>query len=320
MVVLSRRDVEAILDMEGCMAAMVEALKGFSAGAWWQPHRQQTRIPGQPLRMGLMPAYRGAGRRLVSLKEMVVAPGNPARGLDSHQGAVLLHDGEDGRLVAVVDATSITAIRTAAASAVATRALAREDVQRIAVLGTGAQARSHVAAMRCVFPAAEIAIWGRSSERAEALADEVGGRACATVSSATAGAGVICTVTAAAEPILDASSVAPGCHINAAGASSPGAREIAADLVAASCRFVDSRVQATVECGEFLLAMRDGALAADAPCAELGEVLLGKHPGRGDPQEITLFKSLGLGVEDLAAAQLVLELATQRGLGTHVPW
>jgi len=148
------------------MAAMVAALQGFSAGAWWQPQRQQMRISGAPLRMGLMPAYRGAGRRVLSLKAVVVAPDNPARGLDSHQGAVLLHDGEDGQLVSVVDATSITAIRTAAVSAVATRALARRDVGRISVLGTGAQARSHVAAMRAVFPAAEIALWGRSFARA----------------------------------------------------------------------------------------------------------------------------------------------------------
>jgi len=302
------------------MAAMVAALQGFSAGAWWQPQRQQMRISGAPLRMGLMPAYRGAGRRVLSLKAVVVAPDNPARGLDSHQGAVLLHDGEDGQLVAVVDATSITAIRTAAVSAVATRALARRDVGRIAVLGTGAQARSHVAAMRAVFPAAEIALWGRSFARAEALADEVGGEACATVARAVADAGVICTVTAAAEPILDAAMVGPGCHINAAGASSAGAREIAADLVSASARFVDSRVQAAVECGEFLLAVRDGAMAADAPCTELGEVLLGAHPGRANAKEITLFKSLGLGVEDLAAAELVVDLAAKRGLGAHVQW
>ena len=179
MLLLTRRDVEAVLDIPACAAAMVDALSGLARGALQQPPRSQFIPHGAPARMGLMPAYRSQGRPVFGLKSVLVNAGNAARGLDTHQGVVLLHDGEDGRVLAVIDATAITEIRTAAVSAVATRTLARPDSAIVAILGTGTQARAHVHAMRHVFPRAEIRIWGRDRPRAEALAE--GLRACSTI-------------------------------------------------------------------------------------------------------------------------------------------
>jgi ornithine cyclodeaminase len=320
MLILSRRDVETVLDVRACMAAMESALAGLSRGTWRQPPRTQVRIDGSGILMGLMPAFRDRGERLLALKDILLVPDNPARGLQSHQGVVLLHDGVSGCLLAIVDATAVTAIRTAAVSAIATRVLARPDTTKVAILGTGVQACRHVEAMRALVPAAEIVVWGRTPDRAAALCEQMDVRACASVEEAAAGADVICTVTASPVPLLDLATVAPDCHVNAVGASSPVTREIAADLVAKAALFVDSRTQADVECGEYLLAMRDGAIGPGHIRAELGDVLIGRAPGRANNDGITLFKSLGLAVEDLAAAEAAVIAATQRGIGTRVEW
>ena len=320
MLILSRRDVETVLDVRACMAAMELALAGLSRGTWRQPPRTQVRIDGSGVLMGLMPALRDGGERLLALKDILLVPDNPARGLQSHQGVVLLHDGVSGCLLAIVDATAVTAIRTAAVSAIATRVLARPDTTKVAILGTGVQACRHVEAMRAIVPAAEIVVWGRTPDRAAALCEQMDVRACASVEEAAAGADVICTVTASPVPLLDLATVAPDCHVNAVGASSPVTREIAADLVAKAALFVDSRTQADVECGEYLLAMRDGAIGPGHIRAELGDVLIGRAPGRANNDGITLFKSLGLAVEDLAAAEAAVIAATQRGIGTRVEW
>jgi ornithine cyclodeaminase/alanine dehydrogenase-like protein (mu-crystallin family) len=280
MLILSRHDVEAVLDVRTCMAAMEAALGGLSRGIWRQPPRAQVRIDGTGILTGLMLAFRDEGERVLALKDILLVPDNRARGLQTHQGAVLLHDGESGCLLALVDATAVTAIRTAAVSAVATRVLARPDATKVAILGTGVQARRHVEAMRTILPAAEIVVWGRAPDRAAALCEQMGTRACSSVEEAVAGAGVICTVTASPVPLLGLATVVPDCHVNAIGASSPDTREIAADLVAKAALFVDSRTQADAECGEYLLAIRDGAIGPNHIRAELGDVLLGRAPGR----------------------------------------
>jgi ornithine cyclodeaminase len=318
--ILSAADVEAVIDVATCEAAVARALTGLSLGSHRQPPRWQIRMPDVPVLMGLMPAFRSTDRPIWGLKDILVAPDNRRHGLDSHQGAVLLHDGRDGRLFAIVDATSITAIRTAAVSALATRALARPDVSRIAILGTGAQARRHIEAMRLIYPAADIAIWGRTAEAVDRLTRESGTLPCRTVSEATAEAGVICTVTGARSPILGSAEVSPGCHINAVGASAPTAREISGELMARATLFVESREQAAVESGDHILAMAEGAIAADHFGGALGDVLLGRTPGRPDPQSVTLFKSLGVAVADLEAAALAVSLAEARGVGIQVPW
>jgi ornithine cyclodeaminase/alanine dehydrogenase-like protein (mu-crystallin family) len=292
--------VRRLLTMEACIEAMDEVLRSLQRGELYQPLRPVFRPPGAETLLGLMPAHRGGERPAWSLKEIVIAPGNPARGLDSHQGAVLLHDGGTGALLALLNASAITEIRTAAVSAVATRALARPDARTVAILGGGVQARAHAEAMSAVLPDAEIRTWTRGG----------GG----TPEETLRGADVVCTCTSAREPILERGWLAPGAHVNAVGSSVPNARELDADTVADATLVVDRRESALNEAGDLLLA----GYGAERIAAELGEVLVGDHPGRTRDDELTVFKSLGLGVEDLAAAELVVRLARERGVGTEV--
>ena len=298
--VLSDADVRALLPMAECIDAMDEVLRALARGELHQPLRFITRPPGAESLMGFMPAHRGGERSVWSLKEIVISPGNPARGLDAHQGGVLLHDGETGELRALLNASAVTEIRTAAVSAVATRALARPDARVVAIVGAGVQARSHDEAMRAVLPGAELRSWSR---RDGGTAEEV-----------VRGADVVCTCTSAREPVLRRDWLAPGAHVNAVGASVPTARELDADTVAAATLFVDRRESALNEAGELVLA----GFGEERIAAELGEVLVGTHPGRADKDELTVFKSLGLAVEDLAAAELVVRKARDQGVGTEV--
>jgi len=298
--VLAEHDVRDLLSMDECIAAMDDVLRALARGELHQPLRPVTRAPEGGTLMGLMPAWRGGEGSAWSLKEIVIAPDNPARGLDTHQGAVLLHDGETGELRALLNASAITEIRTAAVSAVATRALARPAASVVAILGGGVQARSHDAAMRAVLPGAEIRSWTRAD----------GG----TPEEALRDADVVCTCTSAREPILEHGWLAAGTHVNAVGSSVPTARELDEATMRAASVFVDRRESALNEAGDLLLAgLGDADIAA-----ELGEVLEGTHPGRAADDELTVFKSLGLGVEDLAAAELVVRKAREQGRGTAV--
>ena len=316
--VLSEHDVRAHLPMSDCIDAMADVLAALTRGELFQPLRFVVRPPGASGLMGFMPAHRSGPAAAFSLKEIVVAPGNPARGLDAHQGAVLLHDGETGELRAILNASPVTEIRTAAVSAVATRALARPGAGTVAILGAGVQARSHVEAMRCVLDAPEIRIWSRTAASAQALARETGARACATVEEALAGAGVVCTATSAREPVLRREWLAPGAHVNAVGSSIPSTRELDTATVAAASLFVDRRESTLNEAGDYLFPAREGAIGPEHIRAELGEVLTGAHPGRTAETELTIFKSLGLAVEDLAAAELAVGSARAAGAGTEV--
>jgi ornithine cyclodeaminase/alanine dehydrogenase-like protein (mu-crystallin family) len=300
LLILDEHQVRSLLTMGECIEAMEEVLRSLARGELHQPLRPVTRPEGSDTLLGLMPAYRGGDRPAWSLKEIVIAPGNPARGLDAHQGAVLLHDGETGELRALLNASAITEIRTAAVSAVATRALARPGSRVVAILGGGVQARSHAEAMRSVLPDAEIRTWARRD----------GG----TPEQVLRGADVVCTCTSAREPILRREWLAPGVHVNAVGSSVPSARELDTDTVAAATLVVDRRESALNEAGDLLLA----GFGDERIAAELGEVLAGRHPGRKDAEELTVFKSLGLGVEDLAAAELVVRKAREQGVGTEV--
>jgi ornithine cyclodeaminase/alanine dehydrogenase-like protein (mu-crystallin family) len=300
LLILDEHQVRSLLTMGECIEAMDEVLRSLARGELHQPLRPVTRPEGSDTLLGLMPAYRGGDRPAWSLKEIVIAPGNPARGLDAHQGAVLLHDGETGELRALLNASAITEIRTAAVSAVATRALARPGSRVVAILGGGVQARSHTEAMRSVLPEAEVRTWARRD----------GG----TPEQVLRGADVVCTCTSAREPILRREWLAPGVHVNAVGSSVPSARELDTDTVAAATLVVDRRESALNEAGDLLLA----GFGDERIAAELGEVLVGRHPGRKDAEELTVFKSLGLGVEDLAAAELVVRKAREQGVGTEV--
>jgi ornithine cyclodeaminase len=317
--VLSDADVRELLDIESCVAAMEDVLAALARDELSMPLRSVFRPPTHQL-MGLMPAHRSGGTPVFSLKEIVVAPANAARGLDPHQGAVLLHDGETGVLRAILNASAITEIRTAAVSAVATKLLARPGARQVAILGSGVQAGSHARAMRAVLRDPELRVWSRTPAHAEALALESHASVCATVEEALDGADIVCTCTASREPIVRRAWLAPGTHVNAVGSSVPSSRELDADLVASASLFVDRRESTLNESGDYLRAVEEKGIGPDHILAELGELLVGAHPGRRSDDEVTLFKSLGIAVEDLAAADLCVDRARERGVGVEVPF
>jgi len=321
-VLLTEQDVRAVLPMDDLVAAMEAALERFSAGAARQPLRSVVDAAGHGF-YGVMPAYLenppALGTKLVS-----VYHGNIARRLPSHLATIVLHDPATGELQAIMDGRFITEARTAAVSAASAKHLARPDARVLAILGTGVQARSHAVAMRCARPFGEIRIWGRSADHAAALAAElapsVGARidAVPSVRDAADGADVIALVTASPEPVLRREWVRDGTHICAVGACRPNQREMDTALVAAARVFVDSRVGALAEAGDLVIPIKEGAFDAGHIAAELGDVFGGRAVGRRTPTEITIFKSLGMAVEDVAAAQLVFERAAAAGLGRGV--
>jgi ornithine cyclodeaminase/alanine dehydrogenase-like protein (mu-crystallin family) len=320
MLVLSHDDVERLLPMEECIEVMSDALAGLARGELYQPLRSVVRPPDAAAFYGLMPGYRGGERSAFALKAVVIAPGNPARGLDAHQGAVLLSNGETGELDAVLDASAFTAIRTAAVSAVATRVLAREDARTLAIIGAGVQARAHLEAMRLVRPFGRIVIWSRTLEHAHRLANETDAEVAESAEAAVREADVIVTVTSSPEPVLRREWIADGTHINAVGASVPRSRELDTATVADASLFVDRRESTENESGDYLVPLREQAIGPEHIRAELGEVLIGAHAGRTSSGEITIFKSLGLAIEDLAAAEHVVRRARESGAGVEVPF
>ena len=289
--ILSEREVHDLLTMRECIGVMEEALQALSRGEVVNPLR--SKLMGPKGLLGLMPAYRAPH---FGLKEVCVVPGR-------HVGAVLLHDSETGDLLAIVNAEAVTAIRTAAVSAVATRLLAREDSSILAILGTGTQAKSHLEAIPLVRPIREIRTFSRSGGTARSAEEAV------------RGADIVVTATSAREPILRREWIAPGTHINAVGSSIPTTRELDTETVASASLFVDRRESTVVESGDYLFASQEGPITIQA---EIGELLLGKAPGRKSNDEITLFKSLGLAVEDLASAAFLFEKARRLGTGTWV--
>ena len=319
---LGHEEVTALLPMGECMALMRDALVSLAAGQAHQPLRTIVRPQGAAGFMGLMPSYKGGTHAAFGLKAICIFPQNPARGLDSHQGAVLLFSAETGELLAVVNASAVTAVRTAAVSGVATRALAREDASELAVVGAGVQARSHVEAMSHARAVKRCRVASRNVESARSLAEELNGKYAfpvepvATIEEALRGADLIVTATSAAEPVVRREWVADGAHVNAVGACTPHARELDAATVAASSLFADSAESLVNEAGDYLLALKEGAVGPEHLRAELGEVLDGTKPGRTSDEEITLFKSLGLAVEDLAAADYLYRKAKETGAGT----
>jgi ornithine cyclodeaminase len=322
--VLGHRDVLAALTPEACAQAMAAVLAGHARGETFMPLRSVMMPPGAAGLMGLMPGWRGGADAAFALKTVCIIPANPARGLDAHQGIVTLFDGETGVPTAILDASAITAVRTAAVTAVATGALARQDASTLAILGAGTQARAHLRALAGVRPFERARVYAPTAAHAQALADEAGveGAEVSVASSAAEAvrdADVVVTVTSSREPVLRREWLRPGAHVNAVGASTPSAREIDTATVAASALFCDSRESLRNEAGEFKLAVTEGLIAGEEHVrAELGEVLAGTAAGRTDGDELTLFRSLGLAVEDLAAAECAVAAAKERGLGTEV--
>lgn len=324
---LGHRDVLAALSPQACAEAMAAVLAERARGETYMPLRSVMAPPEASGFMGLMPGWRRQQRgnaALFALKAVCIMPGNPARGLDAHQGLVTLFDGESGQPTAVLDAAAITEIRTAAVTAVATGVLARRDARVLAILGAGTQARAHLLALAGVRDFEQVRVYAPTEAHARALIDSAGAlygelTVAPSAQDALRGADVVVTATSAREPVLRRDWLTPGAHVNAVGASSPQAREIDTATVAASALFCDSRESLRNEAGEFRLAIADGLIPGEEHVrAELGEVLTGTAPGRRDAVELTMFRSLGLAVEDLAAAECAVAAATARGLGTEV--
>jgi ornithine cyclodeaminase/alanine dehydrogenase-like protein (mu-crystallin family) len=321
--VVNRTEVATLLPMEECMRVMEGALATLTRGGAILPLRPVIHLPDGASAMAAMPAYLDMPKAL-GAKLITVFPRNEGTPYESHQGATLLFEAEHGCLVAIMDAGSITAIRTAAVSGVAARLLARDDATDLALLGSGVQARTHLEAMLVARPLRRVRVWSRARENASTFAADASRRhgipvqPVETARDAVEGAAIICTVTSSREPVLRGEWLAPGAHINAVGASVPTARELDTAAVARSRLFVDRRESALHEAGDFLIPRAEGAIGDDHIRGELGEVLLGQCRGRESPDDITLFKSLGIAVEDVAAAVHIYQKGRERGIGTWV--
>ena len=290
---LGGADVRALLSMRECMDAMSTALADVSNGSAVLPLRTVVQLPGTSNFFATMP---GGLANALGAKVITVFPGNEHTTRDSHQGAVLLFDPHTGELLAVMDASEITGIRTAAVSGVATRLLARDDADDLAILGSGVQALTHLDAMLIARPVRRVRVWSRTPERMRAFAARAEQRFQVTVEcvksarEAVEGATIVCTTTASREPVLRGDWLAPGAHVNAVGASIRTARELDTAAVVRARLYVDRRESALAEAGDFLIPRAEGAITDAHIVAELGEVIVGSAPGRATRDEITLFK------------------------------
>ena len=303
---IDREEVARRLTYELCIPIVREAMIAFSRGETRQPLREIVPLADGRL-FGVMPGAMSE-RGVFGAKLISVFPDNFARGVQSHQGLVILFDPDSGAPVCVVHAGEVTAIRTAAASAVATDALARPEASRLAILGYGEQAATHARALTWVRRLEAITVWGRSPERAAAFAARMAAElglpvsAAPDVETAVADADIICTVTGAAEPILMGRWVAPGAHVNLVGSSFAGPAEADNDLVVRARFIADSRAGVLAQGGEFLRAKAAGRVGDDHIAGEIGEVLAGVMIGRRSAEEVTIYKSLGHVAQDLASA------------------
>jgi ornithine cyclodeaminase/alanine dehydrogenase-like protein (mu-crystallin family) len=322
--ILTHDEVEQLLPMSECIGVMEEALSALARGEMEQPLRRAVKPVDAAGLLAMMPAYKSGPEAVFGLKAICVFPENPLKGKDAHQGGVLLFSGQTGEPLALMNGSAITAIRTAAVSAVATHLLAREDACTLAIIGAGVQARSHLAAIACVRSITRVNIVSRDFAHAQAFVSEMQStcgfpiEAVEGVRAAVGDADIIVTATTAIAPVLQHEWIAAGTHINAVGSSSPKAREIDTATMAAASLFVDRRESALNEAGDYLLAASDGAIGPDHIRAEIGEVIVGAAPGRTSRDEITLFKSLGIAIEDLAAAAYLYRKAAQEHCGTWV--
>jgi ornithine cyclodeaminase len=322
--ILDSAQIRELLPMADCIELMSDALSALARDEVHQPLRTIIRPPNARGLLGLMSAYRGGERGAFGLKAICVFPQNPAQGKDAHQGAVMLFSRETGELLSLMNASEITAIRTAAVSAVATRLLAREDAHELAIIGAGVQARTHLAALACVRSLERVRVAARNVEHSRRLVEEIQRdvsfpiEAVETNEQAVRGADLIVTATSSLEPVLKREWISAGAHINAIGTHSPGSREIDGATMAAAKIFVDRRESALNESGDYLLAAKEGVIGPENIIGEIGELLTGKKSGRASAREITLFKSLGLAIEDVACAEYLYQEAKAQEVGCWV--
>ena len=314
--VLSGAEVARLVGVTDLIEPITAAMAEVSAGNAEMPLRSMVKLAGAN-HMGVMAGHLGtpAGH---GVKVLSLYPDNPAHGRSSHSGLYLLFDGATGLPVLCMDAAVLTAIRTAASTAVASRVLARRDSRVLAILGLGEQAHSHIAAMRAVHPIERIVVWGRDAAKLAAFARNNDVQTAATAAEAVAQADIIVTATPAREPFLSAAMLRPGQHVNAVGASVAFMQELAADVVAATRFVTDFRPSLEPQAAEVIAARRDGLIAADHDIPEIGEIISGRKPGRRGAEEITVYRSLGIAAQDLAAAHAILARADALGVGTVV--
>ncbi len=321
--IVDEDQVKQLLTMQECMEVMEKALIALASGQVLLPLRQVVWLPGGESALAVMPSYsdhiQAMGAKIIS-----VFPCNLGTAFDSHQGVVLLFEIQNGCLLAIMDATTITAIRTAAVSGVATRALSRTDANDLGILGSGVQAQTHLEAMLLARNIQRVRVWSRTFAHAQHFAQRQSERhgiaidAAENPQEAVRGADIICTVTSSRSPVLQGEWVKPGAHINAVGTFGPNSREIDTTTVVRATLFTDRRESAMKEAGDFLIPIQEGKIAADPIQGELGEVLAGSVKGRSSEDEITLFKSLGLAIEDLASAHYLYQKISETVTGTFV--
>lgn len=321
-VLLTEEHVRSVLPMTDLVAAMESALARFSSGDVQQPVRTVLMVGAQKAWWGLMPAY-VAQPPVMGAKLVTVFNSNLDRGLHSHLATIVLLDPDTGALQALMDGRYITEARTAAVSAVSARHLARPDASVLAIIGTGVQARSHLEAFSEVRSLREVRVWSPKSPSRERFIAEMSPlaraplRAARSAEDAVRGADLIVLVTASPTPVLEVSWISPGSHIVSVGACRPDQREMPPELTARGRLFVDSRAGALAESGDVVMGMAEGRFGPDHIAGELGAVVLGRVEGRQSPDQITIFKSLGMAVEDIAAADLAYRRAREAGVGSE---
>jgi ornithine cyclodeaminase len=304
---INREKIASLLPMSECIVVMDKMFRSLAAGECLQPLRSIMWLPDRKGLLGMMPGH-AANLEVMGIKVISVFHANGESGLPSHQGLVMLFDAKNGQPLMLFDALEITAIRTAAASAVATRLLSRKNSSTLAIVGSGEQAKRHVEAMLLVRNIKQINISSRNEKNAKALAEQIFSQynipvqVFKNVKEAVADADIICTVTSSKEPAVMADWVAPGTHINAVGSSTPVARELDTATIVRSKLFTDCYESLFNEAGDFLIPRKEGAVTDDHVKAEIGEVLSGTKKGRENDEEITVFKSLGIAAEDIFAA------------------
>jgi ornithine cyclodeaminase len=328
MLIIPQSDVERLLPVGPCVEVMREAMIAVSRGDVSLPIRQFMPVPGAAGKLALMPGSLGTAGESVDASfgiKLVCKYERPHDDpLGTHVGMVLLFDSAKGVPLAMVEGSSLTAIRTSAASALATDLLAREDASVLAIIGNGEQAMRHVTAMQAVRPIESVRVWGRDEGRANAFAAEASERfgmpfeTAGTVAEAVAGADIVCTTTSAREPVLSGASLEPGQHVNLVGSAIPTTAEIDHEAVRRMRFYVDYREAAMAAAGELLKAIEAGVVSEDHIVGEIGEVAQDPALGRNTPEEITCYKSLGVAAQDLAAAHAVWRLAEAEGAGATV--
>jgi ornithine cyclodeaminase len=291
--------------MHDCIAVMETMFRDLAEGRILQPLRSLMWLPDRSGLLGMMPGY-AEGPNIIGIKLITIFHANGPAGYPSHQGLVILFEATHGQPLLLLDAAELTAIRTAAASALATRLLAREDAHSVAIIGTGEQAERHIESISVVRKIDAIHLWGRNPTHANALKDRLTGRypirICDDPREAVEAADIVCTVTAAAHPVVDGHWLKPGTHLNVVGSCTPNNREVDTAAICRASLFTDRYESLFKEAGDFLIPKQEGAITEDHVKGELGEVLTGTKPGRENSEEITLFKSLGIAAEDLYAA------------------